>query len=773
LLRSTPNVSSISTCIVVFFAIAAVAGLGGACANDESRRSAAPGGAADAGAADAANDRHLAEAGVAAGVSATAQDVSSECWAGTECQWSGGNVAVSATAMTINGSACQLVPDAAQEQRAGLQKLIDIASCESRRAGARPVTLRLAKGTYQVKWQNPGWAGVDFASLPGDVKVPWGYLQALKIQGSRNLTIDGGGATLLFTNAAIGAFDVVSNENLTLTNFTQDYTYAPFSQGTVEATEPSRLVMTLDPGFPPPDNVSLYMNANVLHPQDLVPKTNDDGAVERDASGRIVYTQNHWYLTDASFMFVARGKSGLPMAKMPIWLPHREGCGPMAERIGTSARYYVYPQGKEGTCLLPGATTTKDTDFRDFFATNGFEPGARVVLVPRSSRFYTVIFRNNVNVTLSDLNVYASPGGSQFSWRHNDGVVKATRIMMIPKPGTGRLMSINGDGFNTAYSNRARFEITNSTFELNGDDVVNLKTQGQPLNSALVPASTGRNQIRLPLANPWYLEHFRAGDHLTFNRDSDGAKLMTPAPVTVEKIVNPCSDDARMFCIVLAGGAKVPEAPAGETVYVFNESVASAGSYFGHNRIINPRGAVTVSSPETTIEFNTADVVTWFVQIPLDLHWSQGPTPHSITVNNNIVKVVNTADFISPGTIVAYQRGKKDSGLPISAAPPSVRDIHHLVFRDNNFNNLPPTVTAIRTPNARPPEGSFFIHQDKSAARPIDAQPYFRKATGPNRYCALPDRQTYMAAGGSVWGPYVAYDPAFTEYGFDGPCPVQ
>ena len=82
LLRSTPNASS---CLVVLFVIAAVAGLGGACANDESRRSAAPGGSADAGAADAANDRHLAEAGVAAGVSATAQDVSSECWAGTEC----------------------------------------------------------------------------------------------------------------------------------------------------------------------------------------------------------------------------------------------------------------------------------------------------------------------------------------------------------------------------------------------------------------------------------------------------------------------------------------------------------------------------------------------------------------------------------------------------------------------------------------------------------------------------------------------------------------
>ncbi|MDR1283005.1 MAG: right-handed parallel beta-helix repeat-containing protein [Opitutaceae bacterium] len=105
---------------------------------------------------------------------------------------------------------------------------------------------------------------IDDAAARGAARVtiPAGehrLASALRLRELSRLTIDGDGATLVFTNLKDGGLSIAGCENLTLRGFTVDFDPLPFTQGVIDAidTAAGTLAWTVHDGYPDlaPDRV--------------------------------------------------------------------------------------------------------------------------------------------------------------------------------------------------------------------------------------------------------------------------------------------------------------------------------------------------------------------------------------------------------------------------------------------------------------------------------------------------------------------------------------
>jgi hypothetical protein len=656
-----------------------------------------------------------------------ARKLTPACWAGCNAEATG--IDAGASPMVIPAAACGAIPGLV-DVRAALQKAIDVAVCETKSQSPHAsVRLVLGKGEYRIGWN---------AATPA-------VLYSLVVKDSEDLTIDGDGASLVFTNPSYGAMLLTANKNLTMQGFSVDYALMPFTQGTITAVDgvSGSFTIDADPAGSRPDDASVWRN--------------------------VVGSQRPGYfITDSAFAFVAVA-GGVRQGMGAIWLPQQTSCSDMAVPLGGDS-YRIYPKGVTGqSCEPPGAQagTPQIEDMTQLFENNKVRVGNQIVLVARGSQFGTFDFKENENVTLTDLKIYASPGGTNFGWEHNDGEVTARKVEFRIKPGTSRLISANGDGFNTNRANRAVFDIQESVFEKLADDAVNLNTFGMELNASVVPADG--SSFHFPLQFPWYSRHFRAGDVLTFAHLGSGQKIATPGQVVIDRVESPCATDKTSACYYLKAGAGYAAIPsADDGVVMFDENVASKGSVFSHNELITPRGAVTISSPETKVTFNKGAVVAWFLQIPMDLLWRQGPFPYGLEITDNDITVVDPQTFASPAVIYSFQRGTTSQG-PFGESPKEVTDIWGLKLARNKIANVGYTVTPVKTRNARPAAGQTFWLQadDGPFADPYGPRSAHRVKPGDDaHYCTFTSLEAFEAAGGTANDPYVPTPPS----AYDGPC---
>ncbi|WP_043584709.1 right-handed parallel beta-helix repeat-containing protein [Geminisphaera colitermitum] len=91
---------------------------------------------------------------------------------------------------------------------------------------------------------------------------------ALRLRKLSGLTIEGDGATLVFTNLKDGGFSITECENLTLRGFTVDFDPLPFTQGTIDAIDPATgiLVWTVHDGYPDLTSDRVVNRAHIFAP---------------------------------------------------------------------------------------------------------------------------------------------------------------------------------------------------------------------------------------------------------------------------------------------------------------------------------------------------------------------------------------------------------------------------------------------------------------------------------------------------------------------------
>lgn len=97
----------------------------------------------------------------------------------------------------------------------------------------------------------------------------------IRLSGLTGFTLDGPGATLVFTNLRDGGLLITDCAGLTLSGFTIDFDPLPFTQGTVEAVDPvaREVTFTLHDGYPDLAPHFLTGRAHVFSPETLSWKT--------------------------------------------------------------------------------------------------------------------------------------------------------------------------------------------------------------------------------------------------------------------------------------------------------------------------------------------------------------------------------------------------------------------------------------------------------------------------------------------------------------------
>jgi len=100
--------------------------------------------------------------------------------------------------------------------------------------------------------------------------------EPIRLNGLRDVTIDGRGATLVFTEMKNGGILVTDCEGLTLSGFTVDFDPLPFTQGTVESIDAEKREVTfqLHDGYPDLAAHFLTGRAHVFSPDTLSWKPN-------------------------------------------------------------------------------------------------------------------------------------------------------------------------------------------------------------------------------------------------------------------------------------------------------------------------------------------------------------------------------------------------------------------------------------------------------------------------------------------------------------------
>jgi hypothetical protein len=242
-----------------------------------------------------------------------------------------------------------------------------------------------------AKAAGPG-ATVTFEPGRYDVrtKAQLGAPEHLLLQSPDGLALVGDHTELVFSDPEARAFSLNGARNTRLSGLTIDYATPPFTQGFIDAVDPSR--------------------------------------------GTVRFR-------------VADGFPGLdhPMMYVPIWGTIRDPATGLLKH-GVRDHQYV-------TAMTPAGAGVWDLTIDPRNPIGDFSPGDGFALGIRSNTGAggVVVFQSS-DVTLSDLTVYTAPGAAVLSIRSDATHLVGSRV--VARPGTGRWLSTTGDAFHQQAGRR-------------------------------------------------------------------------------------------------------------------------------------------------------------------------------------------------------------------------------------------------------------------------------------------------------------------------------
>ncbi|HBQ64024.1 MAG TPA: hypothetical protein DD727_03700 [Clostridiales bacterium] len=321
----------------------------------------------------------------------------------------------------------------------------------------------------------------------GDNPYSWHYFQ---ISGQWDLTLEGNGATLLFSRQSL-AFLFTDGGNITCRGFTLDVYEPLFTQGEVVAknTDGTMDVRIMD-GYPDPPVEAFLVKSN--YPayggggRHMIVFDAATGRRNMSMSSDHLYISNIRQISDRIFRFTVKEN----------YLPAFAGVA-----VGNRVTY-----GFNGVTLDPAVVAAKN----------------------QSSSIYAQIAADRVeNITLEDIIIYGSVnGGIRVSDMPGDVTLKQVRVMR--KPGTQNLLSTISDALHL-MNIRGRLVVDGCFVEAPGDDCINVGTMVEKILSQ--PAAGGRTMTLQTVDNRYYYYRIREGDELQFY-DTASKKVLGTARVT-------------------------------------------------------------------------------------------------------------------------------------------------------------------------------------------------------------------------------------------------
>lgn len=495
------------------------------------------------------------------------------------------------------------------------------------------------------------------------------------LDGIRNATIEGNGATLLMTSHAAFAMRVANCKNVTLRNLKIDYDPLPFTQGTVTSVNVGKrqIGFTLHDGYP-----------------DL--KTRTVGADESVALLPRIYLfepdKHQWRAGSPSY----------------------------------AASDLQFTGKRSGRLTFVPWTRTEDIAL--------FKPGDRIACITLEAD--AIRITGSAGLVWEDITVHASPYVA-FMLRSNEETGEYRRITITPGPPPPgatepRLMSANADGFNSGYARRGPL-LEDSSFGFHGDDSVNLHGPMLPIvewpdeNTCLsaVPYRENRadllaregDTIRFLLAPDYHIEKNREIVAITrieeigerrkqvdFALKTWGASGYRPKPenMTIYRIaLKPAAGGARLATRGLFADIPALGAPG----YIIRNN-----TFHDHNA----RGLRLGASNGRVVGNHFARIKQVAIALgPEYSRWREAGWVSNVVVENNIIRDVCESTFIfhpamaTPGAISVT--GAIDAQRPPVPFPPGNRGI---VIRNNDIEGCPVDAIHVVGTDAPVVEGNTF-----------------------------------------------------------------
>ncbi|HHV44332.1 MAG TPA: right-handed parallel beta-helix repeat-containing protein [Firmicutes bacterium] len=463
--------------------------------------------------------------------------------------------------------------------------------------------------------------------------------QPIHLRNVENLTIDGQGATFIFTSHEAG-LRISNATNLTLRNLVIDYDPLPFTQGVIIGSEPSGkwYDVRIDAGYPKDDQLLSQFRQYALDMIVMDPQT------------RAI-------------------KKGTPNFKRTYQI----------ERIADDVLRLWFPNQAKNTYIVEGD---------------------RVVLEYRNEN--PAINLNGVQDSLfENITIHSSPhmgilelsGGGGNTYRN---------IQITPGPIPAgavaeRLFSVNADAFHSGAMERGPV-LEDCLFEMMGDDAINIKGSFVYVVGAIddelilasrksgsIPAQVGDT---LQLVNASTLEILGQVQLLELTPVVD-ADLLAKARSLWQNIKgsppSPGVYRARVDTPVALkpGDLAVSLSRSGAGAIVRNCTIRG-----------NRARGMLIKSPGVLIENNTLESISLAgITIMPETEWMEGPIPFDVVIRGNVLKNMGVSDL---GHLLQIPHGGSAIAVLINdrgRAPKDSQGIRNVVIEDNVIEN--PTCAAI------------------------------------------------------------------------------
>jgi hypothetical protein len=280
-----------------------------------------------------------------------------------------------------------------------------------------------------------------FAIPPTDAGGYFFSTANFTVTGASDFELDGGGATLWFT-PGFGVY-CAGCTRVRLRNFTIDYAPLAFAQGTLVSLDPGNASLVVDFDAPEPSGLAQYpLPDSALYPWFVNGTINTGGN---------------------KVMFWGGG------GPSPLQLPNQTGVCLWAATWRVDAalprRYGV---------ALNNAPFTSAACFKDGTPFGGSVPGeTRVTVSPRDG--FALQLVNSSGCVVEDVAAYGA-GSMAFAEFSGEGGHAWRRLLLTRRPGTGRLLSANADGFQSS-STRVGPLLEDSELAFIADDFINVHSR--------------------------------------------------------------------------------------------------------------------------------------------------------------------------------------------------------------------------------------------------------------------------------------------------------
>lgn len=409
----------------------------------------------------------------------------------------------------------------------------------------------------------------------------------IRLRNLRNVTFKGEGKVLFLfgDSAAANGVNIEGCENVRIENIAVDYPNLPFSQGTIVSLNPQKntLVMKKDPGYPAPD------------------------------SPRFLNTLSRRF-----------------------WAFHPE-TGEFVWNAGTKFLGKVSPLGNDCFEVEVGRSTNGRRPL------GGLVAGQRLAIIARYNGVSSFFVRASAFTTLDGVTVYSAPAGAFISWTSYDSHFLNCRI--LPRPGSGRLLSSNGDGIHV-NSDIIGPVVKNCEFTRMYDDAVNIYMKAEEIRPGFELLEDGKKAV-IPTWNYFDGAEIAVMDSSTGKIRGEATCLSVrptarraprkivfefDKPLPVSQIEKKQLSAEERFAYTTGGLSGVR---FGDALLCLSRSGIGAvlsGNRFGPNH----GHGVNVQTPHALVENNQMNGVgASGVQLSSLCSWNEASVPRNVLIRNN------------------------------------------------------------------------------------------------------------------------------------------